>query len=272
MSRHKSKLGPFVPLLRATLDSAAWRAMSHGSRSLYVALKRRYNSDFRNNGRIYLSIRDASKEIGSGTEEIVRWYRELQHYGFIEMTVPGYLGVEGKGRAPHWRLTEVGYMKDPPTQDFMKWDGTKFKHHRRAARSKTESRTGKAARGVPEGRHTSVTERRHSSGEKRYGMAAHTAGETVPERRYITSLPSVAEAEPERPLQQTPSLSPPPSAQCTYCHGSESAPDNPLTIGAGDIWLHARCRDDWRAERLHTTANSTKPPSPAPLRAGPQPR
>jgi len=53
MSRHRSKLPPFVPLLRETLDSAAWGAMSHGARSLYVALKRRYNSDFHNNGKIY---------------------------------------------------------------------------------------------------------------------------------------------------------------------------------------------------------------------------
>ena len=70
MSRHRSKLPPFVPLLRETLDSAAWGAMSHGARSLYVALKRRYNSDFHNNGKIYLSLRDASQEIGSGREEI----------------------------------------------------------------------------------------------------------------------------------------------------------------------------------------------------------
>src|SRR5688572_28742590 len=38
----KNKLPPFVPLLIATLDSAAWRTMSHGARSLYIALKRRY--------------------------------------------------------------------------------------------------------------------------------------------------------------------------------------------------------------------------------------
>jgi hypothetical protein len=29
--------------------------------------------------------------------------------------------------APHWRLTELGYMRDPPTRDFAKWDGRAFK-------------------------------------------------------------------------------------------------------------------------------------------------
>jgi hypothetical protein len=35
--------------------------MSDGERSLYVALKRRYNQTTHNNGRIFLSQRDAAK-------------------------------------------------------------------------------------------------------------------------------------------------------------------------------------------------------------------
>jgi hypothetical protein len=51
---------------------------------------------------------------------------------------PGCLGAEGKGRAPHWRLTEVAHMRgtsskgmeDMPTMDFLKWNGVRFsKHH-----------------------------------------------------------------------------------------------------------------------------------------------
>ena len=102
----KGRLAPFVPLLKETLASPAWRAMSHGARSLYVALKLRYSSNF--------------KEIGSGFEEIGNWFRELQHYGFIVMTQPGCLGVNGNGLAPHWRLTEVGFMNDQPNPRFSK--------------------------------------------------------------------------------------------------------------------------------------------------------
>ena len=36
--------------------------MSHGARALYVALKRRYNRDFQNNGKIYLAQRKAAEE------------------------------------------------------------------------------------------------------------------------------------------------------------------------------------------------------------------
>jgi hypothetical protein len=52
--------------------------------------------------------------------------RELTFYGFIVMSNPGCLGVEGRGKAPHWRLTEIGYMTDPPTRDFLRWDGVVF--------------------------------------------------------------------------------------------------------------------------------------------------
>src|SRR6476660_3318908 len=100
---------PFTSLLNETSDTAAWRALSHGARVLYASLKREHNPGIqaRWNGRIYLSLRDAEERIGSKRGQIARWYRELQYYGFIVMVTPGCLGVEGKGKAPHWRLTEL---------------------------------------------------------------------------------------------------------------------------------------------------------------------
>jgi hypothetical protein len=135
----KKKNPPFVMITNQVLDSPAWHAMSHGARSLYLALKRRYSHNFHNNGKIYLSTRMARKELGrSGLSEIGRWFQELQYYGFIVMMKPGYLGADGKGKAPRWRLTEVAYMRgtsskgmeDMPTQDFLRWNGVPFsKHH-----------------------------------------------------------------------------------------------------------------------------------------------
>ena len=126
----KGRMPPFVALIKTTLASPAWRAMSHGARSLFVALKNRYSG--KNNGRIFLSQRDARKELrGSGFTEIAAWFQELQHYGFIVQVTPGCLGVDGKGKAPHWRLTDVPMMHDPPTNDFNRWDGIKFKRRPR---------------------------------------------------------------------------------------------------------------------------------------------
>jgi hypothetical protein len=77
---------------------------------------------------VYLSTRAAVTELGSHShrDNIRRWFRELQYYGFINMISAGHLGVEGKGKAPHWRLTEEHYLGQPPTRDFLRWDGVIF--------------------------------------------------------------------------------------------------------------------------------------------------
>ena len=154
MSRKKDKgtLPPFVPLDKEMMRSPAWRATSYGARCLYVHLKWRWSFKQRNNGRIFLSQRDAQEEMGCRhRDSISRWFRELQYYGFIVMTEPGCLGVDGKGKAPHWRLTEAewpggrnGNTWMLPTKDYLKWDGTKF-----SRRSKTESRPRKRGQGGP---------------------------------------------------------------------------------------------------------------------------
>jgi hypothetical protein len=108
------------------LRSDAWKAASFGARSLFMALKTYYSSGFQNNGYIFLSKRRAEDEFGLTHSMITRWYRELQHFGFIVLTQGPCLGVEGKGKAAKWRLTDEPYKGDPATNDFLKWDGVLF--------------------------------------------------------------------------------------------------------------------------------------------------
>ena len=178
---HRERLPPFVPLFVNTLDSPAWRALSHGARSVYVALKRRVGSN--NNGNVYLSQRDAQKQIGSHHNEIARWFRELQHYGFVVVTALGSLGVDGKGKAPHWRLTELPCMGEPATRNFERWDGSKF------VDQKTDSRAGKGARGVPEKALGRVRKWRTPQDESVREMAHIQSAEGVREKAHITSIP-----------------------------------------------------------------------------------
>jgi hypothetical protein len=128
--RNKGRLGPFVPLLKDTMKTEAWKALSHGARSLYVALRARYNSRLQN--AVYLSIRVAHKELGSFSDidNVGRWFRELQYYGFIVMESGPCLGVEGKGKAPHWRLIEEWYLDRKPTRDYLNWDGEVFQEQK----------------------------------------------------------------------------------------------------------------------------------------------
>jgi hypothetical protein len=129
----KNRHPPFLALHNETLDAPATKALSHGSFRLYAVLKREYNPNMSNrwNGRVYLSQRRAQEEIGSNREEIARWYRELQYYGFIVMMTPGCLGLEGKGKAPRWRLTELDCMGEPATKDFLRWRGDKFRDQKK---------------------------------------------------------------------------------------------------------------------------------------------
>lgn len=127
----KGRLPPFVPLLISTLDAPAWKATSHGAKALYVALRRRVP---RGRNRSYVSYRDAERELKSGRHKIREWFAELEHYGFIKLAAAGCLGVDGKGKAPHWSLTELGTTNkasagglfEPPTHDFLRWDGVVF--------------------------------------------------------------------------------------------------------------------------------------------------
>ena len=137
--KDKGRLPPFVPIDKEMLRSSAWRTMSYGARCLYVHLKWRWSFKQQNNGRIFLSQRDAQEEMGcKHRDSISRWFRELQHYGFIVMTEPGCLGVDGKGKAPRVRLTEAGWTGGRngntwmlPTKDYLKWDGTKFRDNQK---------------------------------------------------------------------------------------------------------------------------------------------
>jgi hypothetical protein len=129
-TKDKGRLPPFIAINVEMFNSPAWRALSHGARSLYTSLRHRYSHTGHNNGRIFLSYTTARRELRSGRSEIARWFRELQWYGFIAQTSEACLRGDGKGKAPHWRLTELGIRKgsdlEYPTKDYLRWDGKRF--------------------------------------------------------------------------------------------------------------------------------------------------
>jgi hypothetical protein len=94
----------------------------------------------KNNGGVYLSQRNAEEELGRcDRHDIANWYRELEHYGFIAKTAGASLGVNGKGKAPHWRITDLPARDKErklvaATDDFARWDGEVFKPHVRPSR------------------------------------------------------------------------------------------------------------------------------------------
>jgi hypothetical protein len=128
-----SKALNYVMLFHNVMDAPAWRKTSHGARLLYISLKRKWY--YKRKNLVYLSERQAAEELGSNRKYIRRWFRELAYYGFIVMERPAYLGVSGKGKAPHYRLTECDTFAPQgslaptlqATRDFDRWNGIPFK-------------------------------------------------------------------------------------------------------------------------------------------------
>jgi hypothetical protein len=124
--------GQTVWLRYETLRSPAYKQLSFGARALFTAVRMRM---FNNNGRVYLSQRDAEKELGRCTRnDIANWYRELQHYGFIVQTAGASLGIDGKGKATRWRITDLPARDNKhnlvtATDDFAHWNGEVFVPH-----------------------------------------------------------------------------------------------------------------------------------------------
>jgi hypothetical protein len=179
--KDKGKLPPFVPLLKDTIASPAWRAMSPSARCVYIALKQKYSSNFKNNGRLYLSVRHAAKEVGVNKDTAARSFREIEHYGFGVITSGACLGVDGRGKAPHWRLTELGYMTEPPTRDFLRWDGTAFPPSKNRIPSEKFGHRVRKTRTV-------VSEKFGQSPPEVSVKFGHRNGHTRPKNPDITSL------------------------------------------------------------------------------------
>jgi hypothetical protein len=126
MSRKRQSNGPHVQVPLVLLDAPAWRAMSVGAQMLHITLRRRLRNDRLNNGRIFESCRAAAEKIGVDKKAVGRWYHELEHFGFIRKTAPGFLGSDGCGIATRYRFTDLAHGTHPPTRDYEKWDGAPF--------------------------------------------------------------------------------------------------------------------------------------------------
>ena len=115
--------GPFVPLTHAVRCSPAWRALSLAARLLYLELRAKLSNDPQvNNGRVFLSTRDAAGALGVCQRTAMNGFRELQAKGFVKVTQLGTLGSEGRGKATLYRLTECGTMEHyEGTKDYLSW-------------------------------------------------------------------------------------------------------------------------------------------------------
>jgi hypothetical protein len=111
MGREKRNEGAtdhYTKLVRNTMQTDAWRALSASAQALYPWVKLEWRGpQANNNGKIRLSVRQASKCMGCNPDTAARAFRDLQEKGFLHVTEAARLGLTGDAKGSTYELTEL---------------------------------------------------------------------------------------------------------------------------------------------------------------------
>jgi hypothetical protein len=104
--------GHWTKMDRKLMETPAWRALSTTAQALYPWLRFEWRGgDYGNNGLIRLSTRQAAKAMGVGINAAASAFHSLQEKGFIAVTEPGALGLDGVAKGPAFEITEIALPK-----------------------------------------------------------------------------------------------------------------------------------------------------------------
>ncbi|MDO6587137.1 hypothetical protein Q4543_16640 [Salipiger sp. 1_MG-2023] len=108
-----------VRLLETLQQTEAWRSLKPGPRALYVELRRRYNGA--NNGRIFMSHREAADLLNVHRNTVPDYFSELERRHLIRDMGKGYLGADGHGIATRWALCDEPMGGKAPDLSYRSW-------------------------------------------------------------------------------------------------------------------------------------------------------
>ncbi|MCO5792081.1 MAG: hypothetical protein HEQ21_04615 [Blastomonas sp.] len=112
------------------MKSEAYRSLGPTARSLLFELAMIENS--KNNGSLYLSVRDAADRLGmSDLKSVTNAFDDLEDRGLIQCTKPAHFEVKAAdhSRARCWKLTWVAANRRPPCD---KWRAFSAPHDSKA--------------------------------------------------------------------------------------------------------------------------------------------
>lgn len=121
--KNEQQLEHWTQMIRSTMETPAWRALSTTAQALYPWLKLEWKgTKFNNNGKISLPVRVAGERLGCNMKTAARAFHDLQAKGFLLLINHGRLGVEGKGAPPTFEITELATPGEQSGKKlFLRW-------------------------------------------------------------------------------------------------------------------------------------------------------
>lgn len=106
--RNEDRAEHWTKMLRPTMQTDAWRALSTTAQALYPWIKLEWHGPkANNNGRLRLSVRQAAVCLGCNPKTAGRAFHDLQAKGFIVQTKGACLGAGGDAQSPSYEVTEI---------------------------------------------------------------------------------------------------------------------------------------------------------------------
>ncbi|WP_417240594.1 helix-turn-helix domain-containing protein [Celeribacter halophilus] len=128
--RNEARQPQFAKWIKAHRMLPAWKALTFPARDAYFHLAVRCMAETavkngkvrNNNGEVFRSLRDLAEDMGCTVKTAGAALADLQAKGWIVCTNPWVRGVDGKGKAAHFRLTMMPTEKRPPTAEPKHWE------------------------------------------------------------------------------------------------------------------------------------------------------
>ena len=149
MSRKKIKSygepkGKFAPVPLSLVDNDAYRALGSAAQALLIWLLLEWKgTNYNNNGKIIMSVRQAAQRINVTRDTAAKAIRDLQAKGFIVVRKGGSLGIEGHGKCPEYEITSIATPTGPASHLYKEWaegnDFAVFKHAVKNPQGKNKS-------------------------------------------------------------------------------------------------------------------------------------
>lgn len=137
-------------MIRGTMETPAWRALSPIAQALYPWLKLEWKGvDNNNNGKIRLSVRQAANCLGVSINTASKAFQDLQAKGFIKVNEIARLGSGGNAKGHSYYLMELRHTlhndagESASQQAFRKWSKDKDFPVIKAATNNPKGRNGK---------------------------------------------------------------------------------------------------------------------------------